>query len=84
MKDGLFKPKVIQTFREEVVRLIKEKKADFLPAMKKLEIELQSVNKSIQKLVNFIIEAESPPASISVEIKNLSVGKRNLNLILSQ
>ena len=84
LKKGLFNPDVVQVFREEVARLVKEKKADFLPNKRKLESELQSLERKIEKLIDFIMESESPPSSIANQITKLEQRQKQINVEIQQ
>ena len=84
LKNGLFDPNVVQAFRDEVARLAKEKKADFLPAKRKLESELNAVEKKIEKLINYIMNSESAPSSIAFQITKLEQRKEEIQVEIQQ
>ena len=71
IKNDLFRPEVVDEFRREIAKLLKLKKKDYQPAIRKLDSEMKSLNKKISKLLAYIVESDNPPKSIATEIASL-------------
>ena len=78
IQNDLFLPEVVEEFRKEVVKLLKLKKKDHKPAIRKLDSEIKGLDNKISKLLAFIVESENPPKSIATEITNLEQKQEEL------
>jgi len=74
----LFLPEVVEEFRKEVAKLLKLKKKDYQPTIRKFDSEIKGLDKKISKLLDFIVESENPPKSIATKIANLEQKQEEL------
>ena len=80
IQTDLFQPEVIEVFRKEVALILKDKKRDYQPNIRKLQSELKSTDKNITKLLDVILTSDNPPQSILLKISNLETKKSELDL----
>lgn len=55
----MFRPEVIEVFRQEVASILKAKRQEFQPTVRKLQAELKAANKGIEKFLDVILDSDA-------------------------
>lgn len=80
IQSKLFQQEVIESFRQEVTAILKEKNNNSQPTIRKLQSELKSTDRDIIKLVDVILNFDKSPDAIVLKLKNLETRKSELNI----